>query len=832
MAQDTVTQAKGLVTQYNPLAVQPGVLIQADDCVIRRENTIEDRRGYAEYGTLSSAPSQLFTYSGRVLSHNGTTLSYDNGSGTFTAFSGSYSPPSSHKIRGIEALQNLYFTTSEGVKVATGLSASSIRASGAPRSLNPSVSLTGSTGFMSTGKNVAYRIVIKRIDANNNTVFGYPSQREWIYNGSGGSRNVTVTVYFPSEVTTSDIIQVYRTEQTTSTGSDTAGDEMGLIYQVNPTSSDVTAGYLTFTDSIDDALRGATLYTSPSQEGIVQANDRPPLCKDLALFKDYLFFANTETRHRLNVSLVGTASLSGKTITLAGVTYNFGATEITSGAGSPQAKVYSSGIAATDIENTARSLVNVINRYASNTLVYAYYVSGPEELPGQILIEARNVGGSSFTVAASDSAISSMFFPAPPTTGTNAQSTSSNQVQKNGLFFSKAQQAEHVPPTNYVPVGPANAEILRVVTLRDSLIIISEAGVYRLAGETPQNFSVQPVDLTVFCKAKDSVAALANQVFMLSNQGIVAISDTGVQVVSREIEPEITPLIAYSNLASNTYGVAYESERSYLLSTVSSTADTEPTQIFVFNAFTRAWTRWTFGFTSGVVENDADKFYFSKGVNAKVYRERKDFSDSDYADPEKPITITAISGDTVTFTAVALEPLPGWLIKVGASALPIKSLESTGVNTYQAVMTIPPPASWSVGAGDLVPSVGMQIKWDVWTAGQPGLMKQVREVKILADMLTGNSTVTAFDISFETDIDPDQERVQITSSAARWGSRAWGLFPWGGSSDSYAYPTYVPMNKQYCRALTLGVLHNTANEKLSISGYSLTFNLISERTGR
>jgi hypothetical protein len=341
-------------------------------------------------------------------------LSYDNGSGTFADYSGSYSAPTGARMRFVEAFSNLYATTSSGVKVFSDITGTAGRLAGAPRALDPSYTLTGASGFLSTGNQCAYRCTIQRTDTNSNIVTGYPSQRLWVTNSAGGSRNVILTVYLPSEAKAGDVLQFFRTAQVVGTTDDISADEMGLVYQYELIAGDISTGNIVFTDSVTDALRGATLYTSPSQEGIQQANDRPPLTKDLALYKsNYMLYANAQTKQRLSVTLVGTASLSGKTITLGGVTYNFGATEIISGGGSPQVLVSATGVAAVDIDLTARSLVRVINRYTLNTTIYAYYLSGPSDLPGQIMIEEKGVGASAFTLQASDTAVSGMFFPAP-----------------------------------------------------------------------------------------------------------------------------------------------------------------------------------------------------------------------------------------------------------------------------------------------------------------------------------------------------------------------------------------------------------------------------------
>jgi hypothetical protein len=512
------------------------------------------------------------------------------------------------------------------------------------------------------------------------------------------------------------------------------------------------------------------------------------------------------------------------TITLAGTTYTFSATESST---TGVVGVSVTGVSATDIDLTARSLIRAINLYSTNTTVYAYYLSGPDDLPGQILIEERTVGGAAFTIQSNNSTISSMFvgkLPVSPATTTKC--TSSNQTERNGLYYSKSQQGEHVPLLNKLPVGPSNSEILRIAPLRDSLIVIKEEGVYRLTGDNASSFNVVPLDLTVYCKAVESVTVLANQVFMLSNQGVVAISDTGVQVISRDIETKILPLLTFSNLATYTEGAAYESDRTYLLSTMTESTDTEPTQTLVYNIYTKAWSRYTFGFVAAIVEDSVDKLFFAKSGDVSVYRERKDFSDSDYADPESSITITAIASTVVTFTtAVGITPAVGDVIYQGGTGIPISAL-TTNTGSYTATLESAPPAWWATGAATLYPQVGMTIEWAPWSAAQPGLLKQVSAVQLYNDPIQGNSNTNTIIATFRTNFDPNQEEVTIENQSSGWGD-AWGDFPWGGSGGT-GFPTYVPMNKQYCGLLFVGVKLRNALKRCAIAACSFTFNIASE----
>src|SRR5439155_991871 len=161
-------------------------------------------------------------------------------SGTFASYSGSYSAPSGVKMRAVEARSNLYFTSSSGVQVLTDVAGTAARKAGAPRSLDPSYALNGAgAGFLAISFQCAYRVVISRTDANGNVLYSYPSTRLVAYNTAGTGKNVDLTVYLPAEVTTSDVIQFYRTAQVSGTGSDLSGDEMALVYQVSPSSTDI-----------------------------------------------------------------------------------------------------------------------------------------------------------------------------------------------------------------------------------------------------------------------------------------------------------------------------------------------------------------------------------------------------------------------------------------------------------------------------------------------------------------------------------------------------------------------------------------------------------------
>jgi len=224
-------------------------------------------------------------------------------------YAGTYNQPdTATKLRSVEANNNVYFTTSTGIQKLDSLT-SVIVPAGAPKGLDGFAILSdSSSGFMPNDTQVAYRVVWGYKDLNQNLVLGAPSQRILVSNSTGETKDVNLNITIPQEVTTSYFYQIYRSGFSAS-AQDEPNDEMSLVYEANPTSLDLTNEYLIVTDETPESLRnGATLYTSPSQEGILQANEPPPFAKDVTLFKGSTFYANTKTKQNLTLSILSVSS--------------------------------------------------------------------------------------------------------------------------------------------------------------------------------------------------------------------------------------------------------------------------------------------------------------------------------------------------------------------------------------------------------------------------------------------------------------------------------------------------------------------------------------------
>lgn len=938
-------KARGLFISPNPLSAMPqGAMSVADNVVIDYENLVASRRGFNFYGSAVSGDiNALFNYNNSLILSYASKLAYDsNNAGTWVDYSGTYADPDSeYRMRSLESNKNFYFTTSAGVKKLDALTSTPVSA-GAPRALDGSGTTTGATGFLANNFQVAYRLVWGYRDANSNLIIGAPSARVLVANASGGTRNVALSFDIPAGITTSWFYQLYRSaDSSTSVEPD---DELQLVDEGQPTAAMITAKTLTLTDSRPSDLRGVTLYTSPSQQGIENANFPPPFAKDMALFKGTAFYGNVKSKNTFTLSLLGTGLpnigydtqtgnlnsttavtalsdtsdfhvgmavsgtgipagtkiaqiVSGTAITLTkaatataaavSLTFRdvvrFGDLEFYAGAAnSPSTNVFkvtSGGTPAEDVQQTAIDLVSVVNQSTTNTAYYAYYISGFNDLPGTFQIEERGIGGATFLVTSS---AGSSFGPILPTdqpatltaanptvvtsyghglttgdsvyfrdatttptvngtrivtvTGTNtftipvnvtvagaatwvlssALQQSNNDEAPHRVMISKPQQPEAVPLYRYIDCGSANFPILRILALRDSVFVLKGDGIFRITGEDFSSFRASLFDNTVQLLAKESAVTLTNQIYCYTDQGIVAIADTGVSIVSRPIESELLRLSSdlFPNFADATFAVGYESDRKYIMFTVSEETDTYATQAFVYNVLTNTFTKWILSKCAGIVSKRNNKLYLGDPVNDYVYQERKDYSSADYADESYAVAIVSSDEYEVTLSSTTVVAA-GMTLLQGTRESVVVSVDSSTVITVADFLV------WTAGAANVYTPIRNIGEWVEEDAENPGILKHWQECTVLFR----DARFRELTLAFSTNFSPVPEEVVLTPvRSGGWGTFPWGALPWGSSSvGSQPIRTYIPRNSAMSHWLIVSFELNQAFQSVGLEGISIPF---------
>lgn len=652
-------------------------------------------------------------------------------------------------------------------------------------------------------------------------------------NGTGNTlsygipKTPSLTFSLPDSLVAGDKYQIYRTENTPE-ALEINIDTLQLSFEAEISSANITAKTITVTDNVNDIFRGAYLYTNPSTGGgSANANYPPPLAEDMALFKGSMFYANVTTKDTLFSSMVSSALLQNNdTITIDGAVY----TAKTAGGSESVAnkffQVTSTGKPAFDIEATTLSLIRVINGGANS--VYGFYLSSPDDIPGSFSLVSRTYGNP-FTLACSRAGVL-----IPETASPASAQKSQTTTYPNQVVFSKQDQPEHVPSYAYLNLGSKDEAILRIVALRDSLIVIKANSVWRINGDA-QNFSAIQLDNTVSCRAPDSVVNLNNSVFMASSQGIVSISDSSVSVISRSIEPLLTSVAGTSAFYSLTSAVAYESERSYILSTISKITDTVANTVYVYNTVNGSFSTWTTPFQSAIVAGSDDKMYYLG--DDELFKERKNQNKLDYCEDSYTVTAGVKTGpNSIEFFSPIAVAVVGDVVLFNNIINRITSVDNSGAIP---IITCLQPLNFvendDVG---LFKAIMSSFRSSPITLGAISSLKQFTE--FTAQFRSNSCSI--LDINFKTDSSSGSRNTRWTNLLqVGWGLEQWGNFSWGedqGVDLNYEtistknLRTLIPLESQKGSWMQVVIDHSVAAESLDLQSFGLKVRLVGTKVSK
>lgn len=620
------------------------------------------------------------------------------------------------------------------------------------------------------------------------------------------SRAAGFLAVLPAGVTTSHFLEVFRSEMTAA-AADEPSDELFKVLEVKLTAAHLLAGYVVVYDSQPESLLGDPLYTNPSQEGLGQANERPPIGLDLEWWQGRLWLGNTVSRHRFELDLLGVSAPDGLqndwTITIAGVTYTAKAAP----GAAPQFKRFTAlATPALNTEATARALIVAINTVS--TLVRAYYISGPDDVLARILLEEIAIGGASFALTATTSAaaLAACWNPALPISGTTA--SSDNNTMPNGLSYSKLEQPEAWPLLNCLPVGPKNSNLLRHTGLRDRQYAWTEDGLYTVSGQEP--FSTEKLAETRLYAA-DTVVLLGEAVWALTDQGVVRVTETGVNVVSRDIEPALTALFgaALDTVRELAFAVAHESARMLVLYLPTSATSTKCEQAYVYNTATQAWTGpWTLSATCGLHDGPSDVLILGDGAANRLLFQRNNRTDSDYRDPEFAATLASSSGKVLQLSSTVGITAGDRIVQGVADEL-VASVDSA------TQLTLRSTATWSPGAVTVFPAIPARAVFNPVTAGHPALGKSFRDMSVMFQQ----ASLTAAVVESSTDLAPAVVSTPLAFDS--YGFGAWGSFPWGNPTK--ALQRIFPLPNGQCAQLTVGLRVREAAAFWQLAGFTVEY---------
>jgi hypothetical protein len=810
MSQDLILKLNGIKSYPSPITAPPGSLEIASNVVMTREDTVESRRGFNKYlNLLSGTINNIFEFKDILYLAYNSKLAKDTGA-VWTDLTGALVPVNSYRIRSAQQNLNLYLNSNNGIK-KVDITNNAVINAGVPQGVPLEGLLTANaSGFFLIDNQTAYRVVWTITDENKNLLIGSPSARLILTNPAVGAiSNVSLTIGIPVGITTAYKYQLYRA---TLSGSETTppDDEMQLVREESPTAGQITAGEVVYIDDVQDGNRGVFLYTSPSIEGILQANDIPPMAQDIASYKNTVLYSNTKYFQSiiLTINKVGAGFLTtGSTVTIDGIVFM----GVGAAPGNNQFVVFTGG---TEGENTAQTAYNLcvaINKSTTLLTIQGHYVGSPDVSPGsfQLVRTALNLG--SFVITASSTAVGNSFTPKLPTSGSTV--ISSDNAQKNAIYVSKRDQPEGVPITNFFLVGSAEHSIDRIVSLSDSVFIFKKDGIFRMTGEIIDNFRVYLYDDTNVLIAPDSAITYNDAVFCFTNQGIMAVTASSPILVSKDIQETILKKVNFTDIDLYTFGMAYETDRKYILFTINNSGDSPANIAFVFDSITQAWTTWAVTARAGFINPEDDKIYLCSD-DEFVRKERKSYDDTDYSDDQFDVSITAFDGQfMVTLASVTNVVVGQSLFQTGNKS---KITAISGLN-----LTLSTLAPWAVGAAIVTNAIPVQIKWLPQYANNPGYVKHFQEITFFfRDMQL--RPVTMGNTSNFSNI---KETIELSgTNSFPWGSGAWGSFPWGGGAvGQQAIRTFFPLEKAYALFAGIFVEHSEAFVRFALNGASLIY---------
>jgi len=228
---------------------------------------------------------------------------------------------------------------------------------------------------------------------------------------------------------------------------------------------------------------------------------------------------------------------------------------------------------------------------------------------------------------------------------------SDNERRADYVYYSLPGEPEAVSVANYIPVGTRGKAIRRIVPQRDRLLVFKDEGTYAIYGDFP--FQVQLIDDTVAILAPDSAVAIGSTVIVLTEDGIMAVTDGGIQMVSKVIDSTLKPYWAapYRSTTRTAFGVAYESEKVFALFMPSLGITGYEAKAYVLGMETNSWTTWSYGAPRlcGRVDPFTDTAYYGVSASPYLFKDKNTSSTTDYFDG----TNTAITS-TVQWASTTL----------------------------------------------------------------------------------------------------------------------------------------------------------------------------------
>jgi hypothetical protein len=547
-----------------------------------------------------------------------------------------------------------------------------------------------------------------------------------------------------------------------------------------------------------------------------------------------------------------------------------------------------SGTPGQNINNTAINLTLIINTSASNTTIYSYYTSSPEDLPGQMLFEERAIGGAAF-FATSTSGTSfspplpdqititsnTMANPTVVTTPINHGLTTGDVIQ---IFSSNStptitgeRTVTVISPTTFsVPVNVTVAGTTGYFVLDDDFTVSdNDARQNRVAISKPQQVEAVPgytyFDIGSANFPIQKVVALRDGIFFFKTDGIFRLSGESFSnftvtlldnTVALKVPESAVPfnnqvfcfttqgICAVSDSGVQIQSVPIEdtlleisSEQFTNFMSASFGVAYESARIYMFFTVTEETDEWaTQAFVYNSLTDSWTRWPISRTcgiVNSTVNKLFMGKANSGQVLIERKSFTNDDFADEQYDVSITVVTSTTDLTLADASDVQVGMTLVQGVRQTVVLdvsgndIVIEPTNGLTVAAAIVYTPIEDVLQWVPIDCENPGILKQFSEISLQFK----NAAFREIEATFSTNISPGPSIVDVeNNSGIGWGGVPWGTGTWGGALGGQGVlRTYVPREKQRGHWLYIKLRTNQAFTGFSLQGVSTLFNAMSSR---
>ena len=766
----------GLHTNSNSVTKTPqGALKQAENIVIDKDGIAEPIPGLDRiYTTIpgSNGPIKAISkYKNQLLAYDGEHLiqiNKDADSHIISSFKASNPSFTDNDSLYINSDEGLLCFDSLGSRRKTGIEQAYI--------VSHSLKHESGEGLLKPGHVRAYRVVLGKKLSSTKVVVGAPSPMHTIYNGSDKEQRVSLT--FRSVDISDAYYEIYRTADVDVKAAELEkpeqfipDDEMYLVARVYFISPDKL---ITYTDRTSKDLTGNALYTSESQEGIVNANTPPPLAKEVIEHKNRLFLADIKQYAYIPFEIDGFSE---------GDYFLFAKNKFVCGDGFPK---QSSNF------DTAIALCNAINQHAEN---YRAEVMSHRQSP-RIEMVIISYSTELFTL-----------FIGKGTTQKRAIQSEDGSLT-NGLIFSKFLEYEAFPLKNMLRVGKSSSRITKLVSLKDRLLIFLSTGLYALFGDDESTFQLDCIDPNINLLNPDSLAVLNGAVFCHTDQGIQIVTESDLIPISKPIDNLID---------KSRFGVSCQKTNRYYLF--------DDKQAIIYNGNTGKWSTWAIKASTAYIEKGQ---IFVGGGDSRIILSSR--NDKDYLTYHSYIDLSFDLTFITNPLYTAIDDLKlaevGDFIYCEKAKSEFEVVKLTDEGSYNIIYF-----HSKLPRGDkyhLNKRIKSTVECNYFTGNLPTFIKHHQDL----DLVFNEGIANAYgSVGFKTDLDPTFTEVKfdVASTRPRWGRFPFGRVPYNDKSLNQESLKKIPVPRAKRKGHRLAVKLELKSPKFQLAGFSISYRVISQK---